>query len=44
MHKKHYDKSAEIFLIILFAEIYDKKSYKMDIYKPSQKVYNENPE
>jgi len=44
IHKKYYDNSWQIFYAILFAKIYDKKSYKMDIYKSPPRVYNDNPE
>ena len=44
IHKKHYDKSLNFFHHILFAKNYDKKSYKMDIYKTLPIVYNISPE
>ena len=44
MHKKEYDKRGYFFRHILFAEIFDKKSYKMDIYKSARRVYNKCPE
>ena len=43
IHKKQYDKSAYFFTPILFNEIFDEKSYKMDIYKCREKVYNKIP-
>lgn len=44
IHKNHYDKLRKIFHTILFTKNYDKKSYKMDIYKSVPRVYNYNPE
>jgi hypothetical protein len=44
IHKNHYDKSRENFTVMHFNKIYDKKSYKMDIYKSPFWVYNGYPE
>ena len=42
--KKDYDKTPEIFTIMLFNEFFDEKSYKMAIYKSRKRVYNKTPE
>ena len=44
IHKNHYDKSRKFFHTILFTKNYDKKSYKLDIYKSPGWVYNDSPE
>ena len=43
IHKNNYDKSLHFFTPILFHEIFAEKSYKMDIYKSTEKVYNKVP-
>ena len=44
MTKNNYDKSPNFLCCMHLHEIFDKKSYKMDIYKFAERVYNKNPE